>query len=57
MKSSKSISLPYGCDILEPKRSMSLCLVDKHMRKLAMLALATQQNRLVSLRSSKQNKY
>lgn len=28
MKSSKSISPPYGCAILEPKRSVSLCLVD-----------------------------
>lgn len=28
MKSSKSISLLYGCAILEPKRTINLCLVD-----------------------------
>lgn len=30
-----------------------LCLGDKYMRKLAMLTLASQQNRLVFLRISK----
>lgn len=53
VKPSKTISPPYGCVVLEPKRQIYFCLVDKYMRKLAMLTLASQQNRLLSLRSNK----
>lgn len=39
----------FGCAVLETKRPIYLCLCDVHKRELAMLTLASQQNRLVSL--------
>lgn len=44
-----TVTPSFGCAVLETKRPMCLCLGDVHKRKLAMLTLASQQNRLVSL--------
>lgn len=44
-----TVTPSFGCAVLEMKRPIYLCLGDVHKRKLAMLTLASQQNRLVSL--------
>lgn len=44
-----AVTPPFGCAVLETKRPICRCLGNVNKRKLAMLTLASQQNRLVSL--------